>query len=84
MQLSGTVVATCLVFHATSCPIIIQVKRARRLPEQVVLSMDLTDPQVSEMVDFGSLHLPKASSAPQQQYILFWYLMHLTGFVVVQ
>ena len=47
-----------------------QVKRAR-LPKQLVLSMDLTDTPISETADFDWLHLPKASAAPQQQYILF-------------
>jgi len=69
MRLFGTAVATCLVLHANPRSIILQVKRVRRLPEQVVLSLDLTDTQISETADFdeSSLHLPKASAAPQQQ-----------------
>ncbi len=61
--------ATCLVLHVNSRLIILQVKRVRKLPEQVVLSMDLTDTQISETADFdeSSLHLPKASTVPQQQ-----------------
>ena len=45
----------------------LQVKRVRKLPEQVVLSMDITDTQISETGEFeSSLHLAKASAAPQQ------------------
>jgi len=48
---------------------LLQSKRVQSLPEQVVLSMYLTDTQISETADFveSSLHLPKASTAPQQQ-----------------
>ncbi|DBA88670.1 TPA: hypothetical protein ACH3X1_016453 [Trebouxia sp. C0004] len=49
-----------------------EAKRVPRLPEQVVLSMDLTDTQITETADLYeiSLHLPKASTAPQQQQVL--------------
>ncbi|KAL0038451.1 hypothetical protein WJX77_006805 [Trebouxia sp. C0004] len=50
---------------------VLQAKRVPRLPEQVVLSMDLTDTQITETADLYeiSLHLPKASTAPQQQQV---------------